>query len=124
MKSKVPVSQPSSNSESAAEPSDALPPAFLTEPQAADFLGITAHQLYLQRRKGAGPPFVLHGARVRYPVDDLKRWAAALPRFTSIAQALVANPVRADGARPQGATTAVARRARWDKQQDGETDDA
>ena len=103
------MSKPSTQSDSE---SDALAPAFLNEAGAADFVGITAHQLYLHRRKGTGPPFVMHGARVRYPVDDLKQWAAALPRFTSIAQALVANPARAEGARRQRATTAIARKAR------------
>jgi hypothetical protein len=66
----------------------------------------------LARRKGTGPPFVMHGARVRYRVDDLKRWAAALPSFTSVAEALVANPARAEGARRQRATTAIARKAK------------
>jgi hypothetical protein len=95
---------------------DALVPAFLTEAQAADYLGLTPHQLYLHRhRKGDGPAFVMHGARVRYHVDDLRKWAAALPRFRSIAEALVANPARAEGARRQRATTAIARMARWGK---------
>lgn len=117
MKSKAPVSQIPSNSESAAaELSDPpLAPAFLTEVGAADYLGETSHQLYLRRRRGDGPPFVMHGARVRYPVDDLKRWAAALPRFRSIGEALVANPARAEGARRQRATTAIARKARLAK---------
>jgi hypothetical protein len=103
------VSKPSTQSDSE---SDALAPAFLNEAGAADYLAITAHQLYLARRKGTGPPFVMHGARVRYRVDDLKRWAAALPSFTSVAEALVANPARAEGARRQRATTAIARKAK------------
>src|SRR5271165_3957747 len=103
MKSKVSGSQIPSNSESAAELSDALAPAVLNEQQAAAYAGLTAHQLYLHRKKGTGPPFVMHGARIRYRFDELKRWVAALPSFTSIAQALVANPKRAEGASRQRA---------------------
>jgi hypothetical protein len=124
MKSKVPVSQIPSNSESAAPESDSVATAVLNEQQAAAYAGLTAHQLYLHRKKGTGPPFVMHGARIRYRFDDLKRWVAELPSFTSIAQALVANPARAEGARRQRATTAIARKARWDKHQDSATDDA
>jgi hypothetical protein len=115
MKSKVPVSPTPSNSESAAaELSDApLVPAFLTEAQAAAYVGETVHQLYLRRRRGDGPPFILHGSRVRYAIADLKQWAAALPRFTSYAAALAANPKRAEGAHKQAATSATARKARW-----------
>ena len=105
----------------AADEIDALAPAFLNEAESAEYLGLTKHQLYLLRRKGAGPPFVLHGARVRYAVDDLKRWAAALPRFTSIAQALVAYPARAEGARRQRAATARARKTRWNNKQESKS---
>ena len=52
-----------------------------------------------------GPPFVQHGARIRYPVDDLKQWAASLPRFTSIAQGSSPTP-HGPRALPQRATTA------------------
>jgi hypothetical protein len=120
MKSKAPVSPTASDSESAAEPSDALAPAFLTEEQAATYLGLHPHQLYLHRckGKGKGPPFVQHGVRVRYSFDDLKRWAAALPRFTSRGAVLAANPTRAKHARKQAATSAQAREARWPKRRD------
>jgi hypothetical protein len=112
MKSKVPVSQIPANSESEAALTDAIVPAFLTEEQAATYVGESAHQFYVRRRKGTGPPFVMHGVRVRYPIDDLKRWAAALPRYTSRAQALVANPKRAAAARRQAATSPIARAAK------------
>ena len=85
-------------------------PAFLTDAQAATFLGISGHQLYLHRRKGSGPPFVLHGARIRYPVAGLREWAASLPTFTSRAQAYAANPAqgqrRREATRRQWACTA------------------
>jgi hypothetical protein len=118
MKSKVPVSQTPSNAESAAEPSDAFAPAVLTEAQAAVYVGETPHQLAVRRRKGTAPPFIMHGVRVRYPLDDLKQWLAQRPRFTSRAAALVANPARAKSARKQAATSAQAREARWPKRRD------
>jgi hypothetical protein len=92
-------------------------PAFLTDKQAAQLLGLTPHQLYLYRRgkKPGGPPFVLHGARVRYPVAGLRVWAASLPQFTNRAQAYAANPQRANGAARQRATTAQARKAKIEK---------
>jgi predicted DNA-binding transcriptional regulator AlpA len=94
---------------------DALAPALLTEKQAAAYVGETPHQLYKRRSKGTGPPFVMFGARVRYRPHELKQWVAELPTFTSRAEALVANPARADGARRQRATTAQARQARQAK---------
>jgi hypothetical protein len=99
---------------------DAIVPAFLTEEQAAIYLGLTPHQLYLHRCKGkdTGPPFVQHGVRVRYSLDDLKRWAAALPRFTSRGAVLASNPARAEGSNRQRATSAQAREARLAKRRD------
>ena len=87
-------------------------PAFLTDAQAAQFLGLSSHQLYLHRRKGSGPPFVMHGARIRYPIAALRKWAASLPQFVSRAEAYAANPVRAKGAARQRATTAKAHQAK------------
>jgi hypothetical protein len=113
MKVRVPASVDS-------EPADAefeVAPAFLTDAQAAKLLGLTPHQLYLYRRgkKAGGPPFVMHGARVRYPVADLREWAASLPQFVNRAQAYAADPVRAKGAARQRATTARARKAKIEK---------
>ena len=102
-------------SDSAAVLDDALKPAFLTEAQAAQYLNQTEHQLYLKRRNGGGPPFTMHGARVRYPFADLVEWAQNLPRFTSRAEAYVANPKRAEGAQRQRTATARARKTRWDE---------
>ena len=101
-------------------PTDAdfdVAPAFYTEAQAATFLGLTPHQLYLYRRgkKSGGPAFVMHGARIRYPVAGLKKWAAALPQFSTRAEAYAANPKRAKGAARQRAGTAHARKAKLGK---------
>jgi hypothetical protein len=116
MKSKVPVSPTTSNSESAAaELSDALAPALLTEKQAAAYVGETPHQLYIRRRKGTGPPFVMFGVRARYRPHELKQWVAELPSYTSRSEALASNPARAQGAARQRATTAQAREARLAK---------
>lgn len=92
---------------------DALKPMFATDEQAAILTGLTAHQLYLYRRRGGGPPFVQHGVRVRYPIDGLKTWAAELPRFTSRAEAYAANPKRAAGAAKQLAAVTRSRKTRW-----------
>ena len=100
-------------SDSPAVLDDALKPAFLTEAQAAQYLNQSEHQLYLKRRDGGGPPFTMHGARVRYPFADLVEWAQNLPRFTSRAEAYVANPKRAKGAAEQRTATARARETRW-----------
>ena len=92
-------------------------PAFLTEAQGATLLGLTPHQLYLFRsgKKPGGPPFVMHGARVRYPVAGLRKWAASLPQFTTRAEAYAANPKRAKGAARQRAGTEQARKAKIEK---------
>jgi hypothetical protein len=93
---------------------DAPKPAFWLDEQAAAYLGLTTHQLYLYRRRGGGPPFVQHGVRVRYPIDSVKQWASQLPRFSSRAEAYAHDPQRADGAARQRAATAPARKRRWD----------
>jgi hypothetical protein len=114
MKTKDQAKQsPESNSASA---DDALKPAFWFDEQAAAYLGLTAHQLYLYRRRGGGPPFVQHGVRVRYPIDGVKQWASELPRFASRAEAYVHDPQRADGTARQRAATARARKARWEEE--------
>jgi hypothetical protein len=94
---------------------DALAPAFATEDQAAEYLGETRHQLYLRRRNGTGPKFVLHGARVRYPIAELREWAKSLPRFDTLAEAYAANPKRFAGVVEQRAANAKARAVRWRK---------
>ena len=96
-----------------ADETDALAPAFLTEAQAAQYLDESEHQLYLMRRRGAGPPFTMHGARVRYPVAELVEWARNLPRFVSRAEAYAADPARKRAADRQRIATARARKTRW-----------
>jgi hypothetical protein len=103
-------------SDSASTLEDLLAPAFATDIQAADYLGLTPHQLYLHRRRGTGPPFVQHGVRTRYPIAELVEWAKNLPRFTSRAQAYVADPERAVSALRQRTATAKARKTRWRKE--------
>jgi hypothetical protein len=101
---------PESNSASA---DDALKPAFWLPEQTAAYLGLTEHQLYLYRRKGGGSPFVQHGVRTRYAPDDVRQWAAELPRFASRAEAYAHNPQRADGAAKQRAAVTRSRKTRW-----------
>jgi hypothetical protein len=124
MKTKETPASPAPESDFAL--TDALPPAFLTEGQAAQLLGLTPHQLYLYRcgKKARGPPFVMHGARIRYPVAELQDWARNLPRFVSRAEAYAANPQRARAAARQRTATARARKTRWDKQDGATTNDA
>jgi hypothetical protein len=109
----------------AADEDDALAPAFATEAQAAAFLNLTPHELYLRRRRGDGPPFTVFGARVRYPFDALRQWAAELPLFTSRAQAYAADPQRARAAARQRGATARARKTRWPREayEGGDGDD-
>jgi hypothetical protein len=91
---------------------NALAPMFVTDEQAAVVTGLTTHQLYLYRRRGGGPPFVVHGVRVRYPIDGLRAWAAELPRFSSRAEAYAYDPKRADGAARQRAALIGPRKRR------------
>jgi hypothetical protein len=79
-----------------------LVPAFLDDDQAAAYLGLTAQQLCLYRKRGDGPVFVQMGVRARYPLRELAEWAAAQPRFRSRREALAADPGRADAAVRQG----------------------
>jgi|SRR5271166_1210406 len=92
---------------------ETLAPAFLTDKQAAVVLCTTKHQMYLMRRKGDGPPFVMFGVKVRYPHDALQEWMRNQPRFTSRAQAYAAHPQRAHAAERQRTATARARKTRW-----------
>jgi hypothetical protein len=97
-------------------------PAFATEAQAAAFLNVTTHELYLRRRRGDGPPFTVFGARVRYPFDALRQWAAELPLFTFRAAAYAADPQRARAAARQRSATARTRKTRWPKTGNATTD--
>ena len=112
MKTPAKPKSPSANLHSDSIPT--IEPMFLTESQAAAAIGETTHQMYLHRRAGTGPPFV-HGVRIRYPVDALREWAQALPRFTSRAEAYAKYPERADAAARQGGGMVEARKTRWPK---------
>jgi hypothetical protein len=92
---------------------DALAPAFATEERTAEYLGVTKHELYLRRRRGDGPPFVMHGARIRYPIAELHEWAQSLPRFSTLTEAYAAHPQRAAGVVKQRTANAKARSLRW-----------
>jgi hypothetical protein len=95
--------------------SPVLAPVFATEEQAASFLNITAHQLYLLRKDGGGPPFTMFGARVRYPLADLEKFAASLPLFNSRAEAYAHDRKRSAAAANQRAALAGARKTRHHK---------
>ena len=92
-----------------ADETDALAPAFLTEAQAAQYLDESEHQLYLMRRRGAGPPFTMHGARVRYPVAELVEWAPEPPPLRQPSRGL---PIRRANAPPIDDKSPLRARAR------------
>lgn len=49
--------------------------------QVAKALNVTIKALEARRGRGVGPPFVrLSPTCVRYPLDQLQEWIAALPR--------------------------------------------
>jgi hypothetical protein len=74
-----------------------IQPLFLDEEAAAAKLGWTLSELRRSRRVTKdGPPFVMHGQKVRYGVADLERYAAGIKRFTSQADVLTVNPKRAE----------------------------
>ena len=98
-------------------------PAFLTDTQAAQFLGLSSHQLYLLRAAKAPADrrsfCMARGSDIRSPPAQ---WAASLPQFVSRAEAYAANPVRAKGAARQRATTAKARQAKIEKRAEQSAD--
>jgi len=52
------------------------PTAFLTLPQAAEYLGLSANTLYVWRHRRQGPPSFLMGRRVMYRITALDTWVA------------------------------------------------
>ncbi|MCY4429404.1 MAG: helix-turn-helix domain-containing protein [Rhodospirillales bacterium] len=56
---------------------------FLSTPQAAERLGLSARTLEEYRRTGQGPVFHRFGYLARYRVTDLEAWAAARRRTTT-----------------------------------------
>lgn len=49
---------------------------FLSLSEAADYLGLADHTLYIWRSKGLGPVAIKIGGRVRYRQADLDAWIA------------------------------------------------
>jgi hypothetical protein len=58
-------------------PAPSLPPRYLTNDEAADFLRLSPRTLEKQRVIGGGPRFRKFGRRVMYAVVDLEAWADA-----------------------------------------------
>lgn len=59
-------------------------PIWLTTAEAARVLRVGKSTLEKMRHfRRPGPPFIRHGARVRYPVADLRAWAASQAREAS-----------------------------------------
>jgi hypothetical protein len=58
-------------------PASSLPPRYLTNDEAADFLRLSPRTLEKQRVIGGGPRFRKFGRRVMYAVVDLEAWADA-----------------------------------------------
>jgi len=59
------------------------PAAFLTLPQAAEYLGLSANTLYVWRHRRQGPPSFLMGRRVMYRITALDAWVADQERADS-----------------------------------------
>ena len=54
---------------------DAVAPHFLTAPEAADRLRLSASTLAHMRRRGDGPPFVaVSRRRILYRTHEIERW--------------------------------------------------
>jgi excisionase family DNA binding protein len=49
-------------------------PTFLTETEAAEYLGISKKTLQRWRYSRSGPPYIKLKHLVRYPVEDLQSW--------------------------------------------------
>jgi len=62
---------------SARVPAAKLASPFLTTPQAADFIGLSARTLERMRTKGQGPDYRKHGRYVRYHINEIKAWSMA-----------------------------------------------
>ncbi len=48
---------------------------YLTTPEAAEYLGVSASWLSKSRMDSSGPPHATFGKSVRYSIDDLENWA-------------------------------------------------
>lgn len=75
-----------------------LEPITVSVKKAAQMVDLSPGTLNDMRDKGDGPPFVYLRGAVRYPVADLRAWAAERPRFRSITEARVYEQMRERGA--------------------------
>lgn len=48
---------------------------FLSSPETAFYLGLSARKLQQMRVRGLGPQFRRFGRVVRYHIDDIERWS-------------------------------------------------
>jgi len=55
----------------------------LDTPEAADYLGLKPRTMEKLRIVGGGPRYQKLGRRVKYPVSELDRWAAARLRSST-----------------------------------------
>lgn len=53
---------------------------FISERDAADYLGVSVKTVQAWRAKGDGPKFAKFGRAVRYQLNELTRWAEAQQR--------------------------------------------
>lgn len=60
---------------------------FLSEREAAPFLGISVRSLQTWRQQGGGPKWRKHGRVVRYLVDDLLAWSESQVKSSTSAVA-------------------------------------
>ena len=51
---------------------------FLNTQQAAHYLGVSPRTLQAHRTAGSGPRFRRHTRHIRYHIDDLDSWSAAV----------------------------------------------
>lgn len=58
----------------------------VTEREAADFLGVSVKTVQAWRARGGGPKFAKFGRAVRYPLNELKRWAEEQMRCSTADQ--------------------------------------
>lgn len=50
---------------------------YLTAKEASEFLGVSISTLKRWRKENRSPPFFKNGATIRYPHDELEKWAKA-----------------------------------------------
>lgn len=69
------------------------PPDWLTAEEAAAVLGVTEGRLAAWRSKAIGPGYFTVGTRlVRYPREEVERWAEEPPTYKAVAEDLGSDP--------------------------------